>query len=293
MKLLITTDGSKNAENAAQLVARLPHDEQLHITILYANNLIDFHGVQTAAEVLQQCQEEDRKRGADSCLKIAKMFEGSNATVTSKVVEGHPSVTIVQQAEELGVDLVVMGAVGLSRLERIVLGSTSDFVATHAPCSVLVVRPQLTEELKLHEPRVCIAYDNSEPCRAAIDGFSHFAWVKKTAIDLLSIIPTPFIYSDIPIQIDRTASQQSALAQLDSGAELCAKISPKVKTHLIESDYVGDGIVKFAGDNSLDMVVLGDTGRGLFGRFFLGSVSRYVLRHAECSVWIGRLKKGR
>jgi nucleotide-binding universal stress UspA family protein len=220
------------------------------------------------------------------------MFEGSNASVTSKVVEGHPSVTIVQQAEELAVDLVVMGAVGLSRLERIVLGSTSDFVATHAPCSVLVVRPQLTEELKLHEPRVCIAYDNSESCKAAINGFSQFAWVKKTAIDLLSIIPTPFIYSDIPIQIDRSASQQTAMSQLDSGIALCAGISPKVKTHLIESDYVGDGIVKFAKEHSSDMVVLGDTGRGLLGRFFLGSVSRYVLRHAECSVWIGRLKKG-
>ncbi len=292
MKLLITTDGSKNAENAAQLVAKLPHEEHLEITILYANNLIDFHGVQTAAEVLVQCQEEDRKRGADSCLRIAKMFEGSNSTVTSKVVEGHPSVTIVQQAEELGIDLVVMGAVGLSRLERMLLGSTSDFVATHAPCSVLVVRPQLMEEIKLHEPRVCIAYDNSEPCKAAIDGFSHFAWVKKTAVDLLSIIPTPFIYSDIPIQIDRSASQQNAMLQLTAGAELCAKITPKVKTHLIESDYVGDGIVKFARDNSSDMVVLGDTGRGLLGRFFLGSVSRYVLRHAECSVWIGRLKKG-
>lgn len=292
MKLLITTDGSKNAESAAQLVAKLPHEEHLEITILYANNLVDFHGVQTAAEVLVQCQEEDRKRGADSCLRIAKMFEGSNSTVTSKVVEGHPSVTIVQQAEELDVDLVVMGAVGLSRLERMLLGSTSDFVATHAPCSVLVVRPQLMEEIKLHEPRVCIAYDNSEPCKAAIDGFSHFAWVKKTAVDLLSIMPSPFIYSDIPIQIDRSASQQSAMLQLTSGAELCAKITPKVKTHLIECDYVGDGIVKFARDNSSDMVVLGDTGRGLLGRFFLGSVSRYVLRHAECSVWIGRFKKG-
>lgn len=292
MKILITTDGSKNAENAAQLVARLPHDERLDITILYANNLVDFHGVHTAAEVLQQCQDEERKRGADSCLKIAKMFDGSDSVVETRIIEGHPSVTIVQQAEDLSADLIVMGAIGQSRLERLVLGSTSDFVATHAPCSVLIVRPQLVEELKMHEPRVCIAYDNSEPCKAAIEGFSQFAWVKKTAIDLLSIIPTPFIYSDIPIQIDRSASQQTAMEQLELGASLCSKLSAKVKTHLIESDYVGDGIVKFAKEHSSDMVVLGDTGRGLLGRFFLGSVSRYVLRHADCSVWIGRVKKG-
>lgn len=73
--------------------------------------------------------------------------------IRSQIVEGHPGSTIVEQAGSLGAELVVLGAIGMNTLNRIMLGSVSDFVATHAPCSVLVVRPGQTEaahhELKL------------------------------------------------------------------------------------------------------------------------------------------------
>ena len=55
-----------------------------------------------------------------------------------------------------------------------------------------------------------------------------------------------------------------------------------------EAYHIGDSIVRFLEERRCDLIVMGDTGRGLLGRFFLGSVSRFVLSHAGCSVWIVR-----
>ena len=50
----------------------------------------------------------------------------------------------------------------------------------------------------------------------------------------------------------------------------------------------GEAIVDVARSEQVDMVVVGSHGRGLVGRFFVGSVSEYVVRHAPCPVLVVR-----
>lgn len=54
---------------------------------------------------------------------------------------GRPESAIVAAASRDGTDLVVVGHRGLSGVRRVLLGSVSEHVTTHAPCSVLVARP--------------------------------------------------------------------------------------------------------------------------------------------------------
>ena len=53
---------------------------------------------------------------------------------------GHPADVIVQEAEDSGADLIVVGTRGLNAAKRLVMGSVSTTVVHHAPCDVLVVR---------------------------------------------------------------------------------------------------------------------------------------------------------
>lgn len=53
---------------------------------------------------------------------------------------GHPADVVVQEAEESGADLIVVGTRGLNAAKRLVLGSVSTNVVHNAPCDVLVVR---------------------------------------------------------------------------------------------------------------------------------------------------------
>ena len=53
---------------------------------------------------------------------------------------GHPADVIVQEAEDSGADMIVVGTRGLNAAKRLVMGSVSTTVVHHAPCDVLVVR---------------------------------------------------------------------------------------------------------------------------------------------------------
>jgi nucleotide-binding universal stress UspA family protein len=63
------------------------------------------------------------------------------AALTTAVVKGAPKQAIVEEAENWGADLIIMGSHGYGFWQRALLGSVSNSVVHHAPCSVLVVRP--------------------------------------------------------------------------------------------------------------------------------------------------------
>jgi nucleotide-binding universal stress UspA family protein len=60
--------------------------------------------------------------------------------VSSVIKEGDPKYVLVSEAAAGNADSIVVGCAGLSRFERLVLGSVSSAVVAHAPCSVDVVR---------------------------------------------------------------------------------------------------------------------------------------------------------
>jgi nucleotide-binding universal stress UspA family protein len=60
--------------------------------------------------------------------------------VTTVILTGSPKRAIVEDAEEWGADLVVLGSHGLRTWERMLLGSVSQTVSAHARCSVEIVR---------------------------------------------------------------------------------------------------------------------------------------------------------
>jgi nucleotide-binding universal stress UspA family protein len=55
-------------------------------------------------------------------------------------VRGHAADAIVRYAEAEGVNLVLIGQHGHSRIARFFLGSTSDRVSEHCPCTVMIVK---------------------------------------------------------------------------------------------------------------------------------------------------------
>lgn len=60
---------------------------------------------------------------------------------SSAVLEGRIADAIVRHAREVGADVIVMCTHGRTGLQRILLGSVAEYVAKHAPCPVMLVRP--------------------------------------------------------------------------------------------------------------------------------------------------------
>ena len=284
-KVLLAVDGSTASDEAARLIAHLPHPDRLDLLVLSVVQRPFVQGRIALNKFLQEAFEQEKAAAATICQQVSGMFDGANATVRCKVTEGNAGNAIVETATEMGADLVVVGAVGKSQISRILLGSVSDHVATHAQCSVLVVRP--TGLSHSNKPiRVCLGYEGSSPARAAIDEVSEILWRTGTDFHVLTVAPQlHVVFADIG---EETQSSRQYIADLREAKTQLAEVAPEAIPHLIQSDHVGDGIVNFAEANEIDLLVVGETPRDALNRFVMGSTSRYVLRHAPCSVWITR-----
>lgn len=72
----------------------------------------------------------------DARRKIIELAKGDPV----KVLEGRPADVIIDHAQAVKADMIVMGSLGRTGLERLLVGSVAERVVRLAPCPVLVVR---------------------------------------------------------------------------------------------------------------------------------------------------------
>lgn len=96
------------------------------------------------AAMYQDLMEGERKRLRElvesTATELRKSETCKNLRIETKVVDGSPKEMIVEEAENWGADLILIGSHGYGSVKRFMLGSVSQAVATHAPCSVEIVR---------------------------------------------------------------------------------------------------------------------------------------------------------
>jgi nucleotide-binding universal stress UspA family protein len=287
MKVLLATDGSKCSAAAAAILARLPHRDQLQVTIATAIAPPSVAFFSPTKQFMEQLAEDDRKYAETHQAKTQEIFTGANASVETIVLEGTPQEVIVDYAKSHDIELIVLGAKGHSQVDRILLGSTSDYVATHAHCSVLVVRQNESEPEESRKLRVAVAYDASAAARYAVDELLQFDWGANTELFVVGVAGYSPIF-DPEYGFNPKSIRNEAQ---DALREASQRLQPRVnhvESRLIEYDHVAEGLVRFTEDEQIDLIVIGDTGRSTLARALLGSVSRFVLRHAKCGVWITR-----
>jgi nucleotide-binding universal stress UspA family protein len=137
------SDTSKDASYHALLLAKTYKAElkALHvfdISILNAPSSYYLTKKEYTASI--EHIEEIRKRGKNTLKKLAESFDLEAGTIFT---EGDPGQEIIRVAEELNADLIVLGTHGYTGWKRFKLGSVSEFVVSHAPCAVFIIRPEL------------------------------------------------------------------------------------------------------------------------------------------------------
>lgn len=145
MRILLAVDGSPGSEAAVEEVCRRPwppESEVRVVTVLSPIESILMQGVKhsptTFDDLLEQQGMEAAKRLNEIASDLALRAPGLH--VTPRMLEGLPKEAIVNEAEQWGADLIVVGSNGYGAIKRFLLGSVSLAVALNAPCSVEIVR---------------------------------------------------------------------------------------------------------------------------------------------------------
>jgi nucleotide-binding universal stress UspA family protein len=145
MKILLATDGTKHSAAAVEMIANFNFKGNCELKIISIVDMavplaIDMYEgfVPSTVEIENTAKENASKTLQETKSRLLQL--SPDLVISTEVLLGSPESRIVETAEEMGADLIVVGSHGYNRWERLLLGSVSDSVVHHAPCSVLVVR---------------------------------------------------------------------------------------------------------------------------------------------------------
>ena len=139
--ILVGTDGSPTAERAVDTAATLARHlgAALHIVVGYRIGSPAMGAAAGAALVDTGAGGAMRQEAAKEIAERAAKASGSDLSITLHEVGGDPADAILDTAERVGADLVVVGSKGMRGARR-VLGSVPNSVSHGAPCAVLIVK---------------------------------------------------------------------------------------------------------------------------------------------------------
>jgi nucleotide-binding universal stress UspA family protein len=296
MKALLAIDGSSESALALETAASLtwPAGALLEVLTVHPTET-EWYGGPWDAGVAYVPSDELRDR-----LRIDReaLLEGAVARlrrrgigVSARLVTGRAASVIVDVAEEIGADLVILGARGHGAIEQAFLGSVSAEVVDQTHCAVLVAR-------RASAGRILIGADGSDVSMSAIafvGGSRLFEASTVRVIYAVDLNPSwwmGFTPGDAAFAVDpyvsvldegrvRGEAVTSAAASLlrSDGLDACT---------VVHEGQAAATIVQEARTWNADLVVVGTRGHGLMKRLLLGSTARSVLHHAAASVLIAR-----
>ena len=147
MKILLAVDGSPSSDAAVDEVARRMWEADCEVRIISVVETPIAFATEFSGAPVTYCEELEKFESAKArdtleraVAKLQATKAGGTLHITTEVLMGSPKRLIVEEAERFGADLIVVGSHGYRTWERMLLGSESQAVATHAECSVLIVR---------------------------------------------------------------------------------------------------------------------------------------------------------
>jgi nucleotide-binding universal stress UspA family protein len=143
--VLIATDGSKHAEDAAKLGVELAKNCGGKVFALFvADNERYFEpmgGVSynIADKVVQGLKAELKLEGENATKEVEDLATKAGVPIEKKIIEGHPPEEIMKFADNIKADMIVLGSIGLRGIRKFQLGSVTDKVVHNSKIPVLVV----------------------------------------------------------------------------------------------------------------------------------------------------------
>jgi nucleotide-binding universal stress UspA family protein len=243
----------------------------------------------------QRASDADLARVRD---RVAECFETAAAArvgVDVLIDVGQPARQILDRADDLSADVIVMGTHGASGFEHLVLGSVTEKVLRRARCAVLTVPPRARATSTLPFARLLCPVDFSDPSLAALQMARSLARESASALTVLHVIEWPWREPPPPISADLPAAQAEALAEYrryvekSAMARLEGLIQEGVADRSVPVPCLRHGksyveILRAAAEGRADLIVMGVHGRNGLDLALFGSTTNQVVRQATCPV---------
>ena len=299
-KILLATDGSREAELSARTAADLAQKTHSELHVVHAFGIVpvgppvypeatDLQSVEYEAET-EEGQRISEQRAREVLQEEVEKVRSAGGTVAGEhLIEGRVAPGIVGLAEEIGAGLVVVGSRGRGGIRRALMGSVSDSVVRHAHCPVLVVRDGGRERDYL-PGRILLAVDGSAEASAAARTAAELADHTDSELHVVHVGEVRPVshperrgyrarYDELQEQARRLLKEQ--VDEVNSAGGTVSRAHLRMGRPDEEIVVLGEEI-------GAGFIVTGSRGLGGMRRALMGSASDSIVRHAHCPVLVVR-----
>jgi nucleotide-binding universal stress UspA family protein len=290
MRIVVGVDGSDASRTALQLVASTMWPIGTQVRLVGAYELAtDWTGL-TPLPTETAADKDAEQAFFDRIQAISEPLRRSGCATETVVARGRPADVLLNEADDLRADLLVVGSRGLGVAASALVGSVSAALVDHASCPVLVARgPAVT--------RILVATDGSRSAEAIPAVLLAWKVFRDAPIDVLSVAPPvtdrvgATLLSGLHIVEERPSD---AVHEVDRHRVMADEMAARFLAgglHAAGALRFGDAprqIEAAAAEWGADLIVTGSRGLSGLRRLLIGSVAHHVLLHSACSVLVMR-----
>ncbi len=277
-KLLVCTDESPDSQGAVTVALDLAKSAGCKVFLLQVLTFIPVYELQVPDLVppasvnleMQAAQEEAARRRLEvwrgQAAELGVDLEPRLHTSAS-AYEG-----VLEEAEVLQPDWIIMGRHGLTGLARLLMGSVTARVIGHSPYNVLVVPKGATLEFK----RLLVACDDSP--------FSAAAW--QEALSITQRMGSHLLGIAVAATDGEIETATAVVRKLEAEA---AMRGVALET-AVPQGQPDQAIIHWAQAKKVNLIILGSHGRTGLRKLLMGSVAERVIGQATCPVLVVKTK---
>ncbi len=275
-KILVPTDFSEEAENAAEVAAFLAKKNGAEIYLLhvmeiptYESNYVfqTYQDIPEGLFLMKQAKQRFQEFLKKPFFKGVRVIEAIQFERTYE--------NIVKQAKEKEIDLIVMGSHGASGFKEMFVGSNTERVVRLASCPVFTVKHKMSEK---EIDDVVFASDFSSEVYNAFVKIQQVVELFEAKLHILKV-NTPNAFQ----------SSKDSKEQMEDFAKYFELSDYEI--HIYNDESVEQGILNFADEIDADLVSLATHGRKGLSHLINGSLAEDVANHSTRPVLSMRIKK--
>ena len=285
--VLFATDFSARADAALDHALALAEKHgaalhMLHAVVLHADDPNDpAHHFPDTEEIRVRLEEIAEDRMANQ-LQTRRAREVDVIRAQRRGMSAAP--VILEYAEEIDADVIVMSTHGRRGLSHALLGSVTEEVVRLSQCPVLTIRSGVGTEAPSRIANVLVPVDFSPHSEVAAQHAREICRAYGARMHLLHVFEqpvTPEVYlGGGPSTIPGFRLLEGSLREALLGVATRAGADIESEVHVREGSAVG-GILEAARDIPADLIVIATHGLGALAHVLLGSVTEKVVRRAD------------
>ncbi|MDD4126821.1 MAG: universal stress protein [Methanomicrobium sp.] len=137
--ILVAVDGSKASEKALEAAINESKIRNSVVNAVYVIETGMFRDIPTDS-TMELLYSKFESIGRDAFAVGEDIAKKNNTEFVSHIRKGHAGEEILKLAEEISADLIIMGSTGKSNVDKLFLGSVTEFVIRNSKVSTMVVR---------------------------------------------------------------------------------------------------------------------------------------------------------